>query len=785
LQQQLELRRGGVPAGSNSGEVIPRRFEDPEDFYTRKRLYPGRVGDWTHKFNQDYLDPMVNLLKSNKISLQEAADYLYALHAAERNDAMDKINPGLGGEGSGMSNDEAEKILAEAKRSENAAAYDDLRQRVGKIRDLILYVMEKSGLEKPDVIANWREKYKDYVPLRGWEVEPDDAPADYRGPGAGFNVRGKEVKQAFGRRSKADNPLVNLFDQAYRTFDRAERNRYLQSLYRAIDDVGEDAADIATLDRGKPKRELNPRTGMVRTVETSGQYGNPKAVYLKFDGNPHFMVFKDQDLAEAVKRMSPDTTGVFQTLLVLQNKMKALWTHYSPDFLFRHFMFRYPIEGTLNSFEQKEDGEHSVGEYIRNAYPFMGRASKAIFAANKGAIHDDPEVAQLQKYWDEMRRGGGATMFRNMRDVDLTKEHLQTRLKDLSDRPLAHARAKWRHAIEAMDTVTNALDNALRLAAYASARKQGKTVQQAALIAREATVDFQMKGRWNTAIGFWFPFGNIAINTGVRMTKAVYRSRVMRRVFMGTVAAGFLTAAFNYLVGGDDKDGIPFFDKIPEWDRRLNFIVLDPFDTNTKGRPQPIKIPMPYNWAFPLLLGYAMGGAIFGSEGARKLAAMVGASALENFTPLGSEQTFAGAVAPELLRAPVHISTNKDWAGRDVHIDPTYQRRPNSYSGKRATGEGWKDMAQGLNTATGGNPGRSGTLDLYPEDIREMLDQFVGTQVRFGQNVWDTAAPLAQGEWPDPTKVPLEHVIRGTDYDAADRARAYEARDAQRHPWRH
>lgn len=769
LQDELERRRAGP-------------FEDPEAFYTRKRLYPGRIGNQTIQFNAKHLDPIVNLLKANKISLSEAGDYLYALHAAERNAEMDKINPALGGEGSGMSNEEAEKILAEAKR-ENGAAFDELRSKVGAIRDLILDVMEKGGLEKPEILQNWREKYKDYVPLRGWEVEPEDAPPDYRGPGVGFNVRGKEVKQAFGRRSKADNPLVNLFDQAYRTFDRAERNRYLQALYRAIDDLKDDAGDIATLDRGKPKRDIDPRTGMVRTVETSNQYMNPKAVYLKFDGNPHFIVFKDQDLAEAVKRMSPDTTGVFQSLLMLQNKMKALWTHYSPDFLFRHFMFRYPIEGALNSLELKDSGDFKAGKYVKEAYPFIGKASKAIFASNKGKVHDDPDVAELQKYWAEMRRAGGAMMFRNMRDIDLTREHFETTLKDLSDHKLQNARAKWRAAIEAMDTVTNALDNALRLAAYAAARRQGKTVQQAALIAREATVDFQLKGRWNQAIGLWFPFGNVAIQTGVRLTKGVYRSKWLRRVFMGTMAAGFMTAAFNYLVAGDDKDGIPFFDKIPEWDRRLNFIVLNPWDTDAKGRPQPIKIPMPYNWAFPLLLGYAMGGFMFGKEGPRKLFAMVEQSLLENFTPLGSEQTFAGEVAPELLRAPVHISTNRDWAGRQIHVDPQYQKHPNAYSGKRTTGEGWKDIAEGINTATGGGPGRSGLADLYPEDIREILDQFIGTQVRFGQNVWNTVAPIAQGDWPKPTDVPLEHVVHGTDYDAADRARYYELRDRQKHPW--
>jgi predicted RNA methylase len=768
LQDELELRRGGA-------------FEDPESFYTRKRLYPGRVGQWTDTFNRKHLDPIVRLLKANDISLNEAGDFLYALHAAERNAEMDKINPGLGGEGSGMGNEEAEKIIAEARRGEHAAALDELRERVGRIRDLILSVMEKGGLEKPEVIAEWKKRYRDYVPLRGWEVEPDDAPPEYRGVGVGFNVRGKEVKQAFGRRSKADNPLVNLFDQAYRTFDRAERNRYLQSLYRALDDLGDEASDIASLDRGKPRREIDKRTGLVRSVESSNQYMNPKAVYLKFDGNPHFMVFRDQEMAEAVKRMSPDSVGVFHSYLMLQNKMKALWTHYSPDFLFRHFVFRYPIEGTLNSFEQKEGGEHRVSQYVKDAFPLVGNASKTIFAANKGAAAE----TEMARHWEEMRRAGGAMMFRNMRDIDLTREHLETALKDLSDRPLANARAKWRHAVEAMDAVTNALDNSLRLAAYSAARRQGKSVQQAALIAREATVDFQLKGRWNNLMGIFFPFANVAVQTAARMTKAVYRSKIMRRVFGTTVLMGFLTSAFNYLVAGEDKDHIPFFDKIPEWDRRLNFIVLNPFDTDAKGRPQPIKIPMPYNWAFPLLLGYAFGGFVFGKEGPRKLMTMVGKSALQAFTPFGEEENIAALSTPEAFRPLVHLYTNRDWRDRPIHMDETFQKHPNAYSPRKTTGPGWSAIAQGINTATGGSRGKSGLVDLYPEDYREMIDQFAGTQIRLGQNIWDTTAAVAQGKWPEATKMPLERVIRGTDYDTANRARYYELRDRQKHPWRH
>jgi hypothetical protein len=87
LQDELERRRSGtfVPRGSHSGEAIPRGpLEDPERFYERKRLYPGRLGAWTSSFNRKHLDPIVRLLKSNGISRQQR-NFLYA--AARRNEA--------------------------------------------------------------------------------------------------------------------------------------------------------------------------------------------------------------------------------------------------------------------------------------------------------------------------------------------------------------------------------------------------------------------------------------------------------------------------------------------------------------------------------------------------------------------------------------------------------------------------------------------------------------------------------------------------------------------------
>lgn len=178
--------------------------------------------------------------------------------------------------------------------------------------------------------------------------------------------------------------------------------------------------------------------------------------------------------------------------------------------------------------------------------------------------------------------------------------------------------------------------------------------------------------------------------------------------------------------------------------------------------------------------------ALIGSDGKvfRENAEQLNNTLLDAFTPFAGEHNLAAAATPELARPLVHIYTNEDWAGRRIHEDPVFQHHPNAYSARRGTGQGWSAIAKGVNTATGGSPGKSGALDLYPEDYREMIDQFAGTQIRLGQNVWDSAAAIAQGKWPDATKIPLERVIRGTDYDAADRARGYELRDKLKHPWK-
>lgn len=766
-------------------DAVQARMEgelpDSKAFYQKKRLFPGKVATEVQDFNKQHLDPLIDTLKARGLTFDSVGDILYAQHAEERNAYIDTINPKAGGMGSGMSNDEAQAILDR----HDAADLAEIAHRIDGIRDFILDTMVNSGLESRATVNAWRAQYEHYVPLGGFEErDPNREDDTFREPGK-FNVRGREVKHAFGRTSKADNPLLNILDQAYRTIERAKKNEYLRSLKLALGSLDpDDLKGFVQFDQGKPRREIDPRTGLVRWVDDSSYRFSPKAVAYKIGGNTHYMVFEKQSIAEVLRRMHPDAlNGLGQALLTMQNKLKAMWTHYSPEFLIRHFL-RYPIEGTLNSFEQ---GPGNVPRYMRDAIPFLGRASKAIFASNNGIVHPDPETAQYQRYWSEMRDAGGAMAFRQARDVNLLREHLEKKLAAISGRPLASVMDKHRAAVEAMDTVTNALDNSLRLAAYATARRQGKTPQQAAIIARDATVDFQQAGEWKNYIGLWFPFGNVAIQTGARMGTAVNRSKIMRRVFAGTVAAGFMSAMFNYLIGGDDKDGVPFFDKLPEWEKHLNLTVMNPFHTDDKGRPVPIHIPLPYNWAFPFAMGQALATFAFSKTRGqnRKMAAMAIKAGIEAFSPFAEEGNLAAELAPELLRPIVHAYTNQNWTGYPQHLDPQFQKGPRSESGFKNTGEGWKYSARMLNAMSGGDKHRSGYIDMFPEDLRELFDYYsgTGTQRKFITNAVTAASDAASGKPTNYSKMPLARVVMGTDYDASDKFRRQENSRESKRPW--
>jgi N12 class adenine-specific DNA methylase len=802
----------------NNVEALFNKWVDPNgdlpdahQFHALKRLFPGKVGDIVKDFNKEHFVPLDRSLRKNGITEVQAGDYLYAKHAEERNRVKAALyaqpqfygtpqehqfsraarDPNLVG-ASGMSTAEARAIVAKAEKGPKAAGYADLRKRVAEIRKFTSGEMLRTGLEGPDAVSEWARTYTDYVPLKEWD-NPEEAPDNAnngRGRGRG-DIRGPENKYAFGRRSKADNPLIHIISQASRTIDRGERNVVLNGAARAFAGLQHNGVNLGRdlgvhLNRGRPVRKIDPNTGLATTIDSAmDRFGN-NAVQFKNTGRPLYMVFDDPRVADAFRRWSPASLwGPLKAVQWTTNKMKSLWTHYSPTFIVRHNS-RYFIEGLLNSFELKETGPHSAVTYTKQGFPLIGEATRAIFARERG----EP-AGELGQHYDILKRQGAFMAMRTMRDIDQLKDDMRIRLNDMG-RAKRNPIKIWHDAVQAMNDVSSVWDNAQRLTTGSMALKQGKTPQQAAILARDATIDYQFRGLWSNMMGIWEPFFNTALRTGFRMGGAVKRSHIMRNVFFGTIAMGLAASAWNYLIGGKDTDGVPFFDKIPPWERNKGFILLNPWNTDAKGRPMAIKWPFPYNWSFPLSMGYGFGNFMFGRNETigGVLKDMFLKPFLSTFSQVGEEGIGVRSVVPELLRPEYDVARNTNWKDRPVHQDQAFQNKPNAWSGFKnkgdyvRTGEGWKEIAQFLNGVSGGSRVKSGYFDFYPEDIREVFNPFIGTQLGFGNQIIKTVKSIAEGGLPASAEVPIGHLFYGQDYDAADIAARGRAKDLTAHPWK-
>jgi hypothetical protein len=793
------------------------KLPDTRQFYILKRLFPGKVGSKIGDFNREHFDQLQKHLRDNGITLDKAGQYVYALHAPERNRVVGNMWQqnaafGKGGEdfvkalrdpnvvgASGMSNAEAKRIVDEAHKGPKAAAYRELARRYNDMNKFIQTELVNSGLESADTVSEWNRTYSHYANLSGFDDPGAREEAAERGTGRG-DIRGPEYKTAFGRRSKAENPIVNTIERAYRTINRGERNRVFDAMGIAFSKLAEAGAPIGKalgirLMKGRPKKVYDENTGLVRTVDqVMDRFGN-NAVNFKRKGAPLYFVFDDPRLAEAARRWTAQQLrGPFQAALWLQNKMKSLWTHYSPDFLVRHNA-RYYVESVENAMELKETGPHSAVTHAKQAFPLIGKATKAIFAVERGEKPEDhektdPELADLMRSYGLMKKHGGAMALRTMRDIDQIKEDLRFKLNQMG-RAKANPIRSYFDAIETMNKISSAWDNAQRLATMHSALKQGMSPQEAAIRARDATIDYQLRGLWSNTMGLWEPFFNTALRTGFRLGGALARSKIMRRVALATLAMGLMASVWNYFMGGKDTDGIPFFDKIPPWEKSKAMVLLVPWIHDAKGRPSALKFPFPYNWGGLLATGYGIGNLLFGSASVEEtIREMFIKPWVSMFSQVGEEGLGVRSIVPELLRPEYDIATNTDWTGRPIHRDERGQNRPKSWSGKGdyggrpGTGEAWKFAAETLNAFTGGNRTHAGWLDLYPEDLRELFSQFIGTQVGLAHKTWTAGSKLVHGELPAPAEVPILHIFAGQDYDAANKHLQYLRQQKANAPWK-
>ena len=106
-------------------------------------------------------------------SISMTLHYTSTPTAPERNDYIAKINPSLEN-GSGMSNEDADRVIKQAEADGTASAMEEGARLVYKMLGENRERMQEAGLVDDDTIDGWNARYQFYVPLKGFASSLDD-----------------------------------------------------------------------------------------------------------------------------------------------------------------------------------------------------------------------------------------------------------------------------------------------------------------------------------------------------------------------------------------------------------------------------------------------------------------------------------------------------------------------------------------------------------------------------------------------------------------------------------
>ncbi len=737
-------------------------------------LYYGRTGQRLEALTEHHIDPLIREMKARDIDLDSLDDFLYARHAPERNQKLGRMyandpthdfyravhDPDVVG-ASGMSTNDALGVIRAARSAGKLQDYLAVARMVDALNARTRRALFDAGLIDRDTFDAWNSGYKYYVPLRG-HAEGDQ----FMASGSGMNVRGKEAKAAFGRRSKADSPVAYSIMQAEMAIVRAEKNRVGNTFLQFVR-ANPDPARW-TIDRPPLVKRIDPTTGLVTSVPDN-LYANRDNVFTtKIDGRDVHVTLHGPDglnLARALKNMgTANVHKLIRAYSAITHTMAKLATSWNPEFMIPNFA-RDLGEAFINLQAQEQRG------FVRNFVKHIPGAMRGSMAAIAGRT--PPPGSSLARYVDAFHRfdkAGGRVRFFGIDDPDQIETNVTRKLKRLEGGPVNTIKDIGDKAARALEIAGGGIENATRLSAFMAAEDAGISTADAAMLARNLTVDFNKKGELGGAFSALYMFANAGVQGQARMVRALGNRRVWQAVG-ALAAAAALSTLYSILASDVDETGIPDYMKIPKWERDKNLIFTLP------GHHY-LKVPLPYGFSPFAVIGSHSVSVAMGHEKPGKAAHAIMDSIVSAFNPLGEESSMWMDIVPSALRPAFHIQFNKNWTDKPLYPEQDKNRgnRPDSTQAFKSNSAFSKEAAKQLNAWSGGNSYQPGAIDVHPASIDHVLQAITGGVGRFVKGTVDSLYQnLSGGEW-QPEKAPIVRRFIGKVGPEADAALYYEKR---------
>lgn len=740
--------------------------------YLAEELMSGKVGARLERLTDEMVTPLFDSMKAEGIDADELETYLYARHAVERNARISQINSQFEeGTGSGMTDAEAGGILTMAEAEGKLPALERLAERVDEMLRFAVQTRVEAGLLSQEEADAWAGTYQFYVPLRGFaEIEPEAGEAERPRAGSGINVRGPESKRAFGRTSKAADILAYSIMQAEEAIVRAGRNEVAQAFYQMV--KANPDPEFWTTKTVRRTPVWNEKSGTVsyRTTDQIDPQDADYTVSLKIDGQERRVTMNRENpkavqLAVAMRNLDGQDLGsVMRVLSGVNRYLSFVNTGLNPEFVITNAFRDIQTAGiNLAQFDRAGLVAGTLKDY-----------RKALVASVRGSFKNPREGTEWAGWYDEFLENGGRVYFNRVDDMNELRKRIEKQMQ-ANTGTLGVARSTFTNIKEFIENANMGVENGIRLSAYKNARERGMSPSQAASLAKNLTVNFNRRGAWGVAMNSLYLFYNASVQGSARLLQASFaKGRGGNRVRMilgAAVAIGYGLDMLNMMLSDDDDDGESFYDKVSDFDKSRNLIIMLPGE-----RGKHVKIPLPYGYnAF-----YALGRAasqISRGEDWKGATGMFLQTVVDAFNPVGGTDNIMNLVAPTIADPIVDLTRNRDFADRPIMPEdgPYAPETPDSQKYWDSISPHYRVVTDTLNSMTGGDEVIGGAIDVSPETLQHLSGVVTGAAgVFFIDRIGGLVEKTVTGEEITANDLPLVRKVVGTKPSWYDKAAFYD-----------
>ena len=702
---------------------------------------------------------------------------------------------------------EAQRIV---DAMEAKADTKELWARVNAATKKTLEKAYDSGMVSKENYEQVRDMFDYYIPLRGFTEKTAEDVYDYIDGDRGTRFS-PTIYKAKGRSSESDDPIAYIGQMASSAIVQGEKNLVKRALlnfarnhptnlitvsemwYRNYgtkdnpdwrEDVpnipedadGDEVAEIvrqheadmeqlakdglATKKRGRlhlgmPVNKANAREHHVEVMV------NGKKYVLYINGNPRAAQALN---GSRTQRASEREVGILERALGKINRgLAQRYTSLSPSFTvgnaFRDLTMAFAMTNI-------KEGPDYARRFMANMALLGGpvRMFPLMHRYRAGKINMSNETERL--FYEFMTRGG-ETGFTSLKEIDDYKREMERVYKN-ANRSVVDPRRVWNDLTDAVELTNRCIEDMTRFATYMTSRKGGKSIDRSVEDAKNITLNFNRKGTGelgNATARHLFVFVNPAIQALETIASAAKHHPVRLSVTGGLIGViGFaqplitavLASAFN-----DDEEWDPMSEywKLPEWQRRNNYVVWIP------GTRKFAMIPLGQEFRVIHGFGETVSSIKAGKNSDDALLDVASQAAdLLPLSPDGNGGNPLITFAPTTVQPLMQVGFNTDFTGRPIYknsdwnkYEPAYQK---AYIG---TPEWLVRTSAGMNELTGGNAHRQGRLERTklgeyannPAVVNHLLKGYLGGLYSFGAQLAGSVVKAANHEAPDVQEMPI------------------------------